>query len=308
MVLKSFVLLGALGAVADEGSSTYYCNSELKWPDWPRREDRCDVKLKRVVVFGRHGARVPIPGSYAEKCWAGDVTKFTCPTRTFLGYTNSPSSGSSPGFTRIRGNHGIIPGHDCIAGSGVRMLLNNGKQIARFYKEALGIEDIPNAVHLMIRSTDVPRVIQSATAFMIGMFPTLNVSSPPLDMIIPDQASDPMVPKPSITSSQESRSSITSAASLYRDPRAMSSLYSYLLDCLTAHFCPTVPGDDKSVPQGLEPGSKMLADVFSNGTFWFNGKYGTAPKLMKLAYGPMIDVTTSFFPPQFSSLRTFSPT
>ncbi|KAF4677526.1 hypothetical protein FOL47_000914 [Perkinsus chesapeaki] len=299
-MLIAFLLVGALAA--DETSPTYYCNNELRWADWPRREDKREFQLNRVAVFGRHGARVLVRD---EHCWDGDETKYTCPTQTFMGYANSPSAGSSPGFRRVRGQ---------LVDSGIEMHMNNGQQAARFYKRALGLNDTPDDDQVMIRSTEVPRVVQSAIAFMLGMFPTLNITSPSLNMIIPDSDVDPMTPRPSICPrladelhkfynsqakdvvkrTQAQRDYIGELTGRSRDfstedPRKVKATYSALLDCLTAHFCPTVPSDDKSVPQGLEPGSALLVDILSNATFWSNGKYRTSPELMKLAYGPMID-------------------
>ncbi|KAF4726494.1 hypothetical protein FOZ62_012647 [Perkinsus olseni] len=110
-------------------------------------------------------------------CWVGDETKYTCPTQTFYGFTNSPSGGRSPGFTRIRGKRGVLAGGSCVLGqlvdSGVQMHLANGKQLGVAYRAALGLDDIPKEPEVMFRSTDVARVYQSVEALAMGMFPEI---------------------------------------------------------------------------------------------------------------------------------------
>ncbi|KAF4740658.1 hypothetical protein FOZ62_004002 [Perkinsus olseni] len=195
------LLLSLLGAAAaidgefPEEKPSYYCHSKIKWDDAPPREDESNAQLERVLVFARHGARVP----GRDACWTYDDTKYNCTTRAFHGFTNSPSGRRSPGFTRIRGKGGVLAGGSCVLGqlvdSGVQMHLANGKQLGASYKAALGLDEIPSEPEVMFRSTDVPRVYQSAEALAMGMFPKImDVDPSKLEMIISDRDRETMTP------------------------------------------------------------------------------------------------------------------
>ncbi|EER04374.1 hypothetical protein Pmar_PMAR027670 [Perkinsus marinus ATCC 50983] len=73
-----------------EEDPLYYCHSDMTWGDIPSREDKSDAKPERVVVFGRHGARVL---TRDLTCWEGDDTEYMCPVATYYGFINSPSEG-----------------------------------------------------------------------------------------------------------------------------------------------------------------------------------------------------------------------
>ncbi|KAF4705468.1 hypothetical protein FOZ62_027202, partial [Perkinsus olseni] len=318
--MRTGTLLGLLFAAKSyrfpEEESIYYCNSEMRWPDVPPRQDGSGAELERVLVFARHGTRMP----WAERtCWIGDETRYKCSTRAFQGFTNSPSGRRSPGFTRIRGKRGVLAGGSCVLGqlvhSGVQMHVANGEQLGAAYKAALGLGEIPSEPEVMFRSTDVPRVYQSAEALAVGMFPKImDVDPSNLTIIIPDRQSDPMTPSATVcprlknalsefhdAPGAERRAKQTSAerAVLGRitgrseefntnETRDMLNIYDSLFDCMTTHVCSTVPSEPKDVPSGLGPSGPVFKHVEQEGLFWFINRYGHSDKMRKLAFGPFI--------------------
>ncbi|EER06801.1 conserved hypothetical protein [Perkinsus marinus ATCC 50983] len=316
-------VLSFLGAVAaieahrfPEEEPTYYCHPEIEWDSVPPREDDSGAQLERVLVFARHGARMPV---HDMMCWVGDETRYTCPTETFYGFTNSPSGGRSPAFTRIRGKEGVLPGDNCVLGqlvdAGVQMHLANGKQFGASYKTALDLDDVPSEPQVMFRSTDVPRVYQSVEAFAMGMFPDIMTEDPSnLEIIIPDSQRDTMTPSAQVcprlndalkvfydsaeAKDRVERSRFERAFMGFvtgrpddfstENPEDMEHLYSGLYDCLTSHVCSTVPSEPKNVPLGLGTSSPLFERVEEDATFWLNNRYGTTEELRRLAYGPLI--------------------
>ncbi|KAF4707202.1 hypothetical protein FOZ63_000215, partial [Perkinsus olseni] len=313
-------LIGALVATEahrfPEDEPTYYCHPKIQWDDVPPREDGSDAQLERVLIFARHGARTPV---HDMTCWVGDETRFTCPTETFYGFTNSPSAGRSPGFTRIRGKEGVLPGDNCVLGqlvdAGVQMHVANGKQLGATYKAALGLEEVPSEPEVMFRSTDVPRVYQSVQAFAMGMFPEItSEDASGLKIIIPDSQRDTLTPSAKVCprlndaldefyDSPEAKDRVDRSKFerafmglttgrpedfSTNDPRDMEHLYSGLYDCMTSHVCSTVPSEPKNVPLGLGTSSPLFERVEEDATFWLNNRYGTTEELKRLAYGPLI--------------------
>ncbi|KAF4692587.1 hypothetical protein FOZ60_013070 [Perkinsus olseni] len=313
-------LLGVLSAVAayrfPEEDPTYYCHPELKWDEAPAREDGAEAKLERVLVFARHGTRALVNDM---TCWVGDETKYTCPTQTFYGFTNSPSGGRSPGFTRIRGKRGVLAGGSCVLGqlvdSGVQMHLANGKQLGVAYRAALGLDDIPKEPEVMFRSTDVARVYQSVEALAMGMFPEIvNEDASNLKIIIPDVQRDSMMPSPKVCprlkdalrefyESPEAKERVQQSSTerafiglttgrpedfSTNNPSDMMTLFASLFDCLSSHVCSTVDSEPKNVPLGLGINSPLFKRVQEEGLYWLNNVYGTSEKMRKVAYGPLI--------------------
>ncbi|KAF4686658.1 hypothetical protein FOZ60_004990 [Perkinsus olseni] len=252
-------------------------------------------------------------------CWVGDETRYTCPTQTFYGFTNSPSGGRSPGFTRVRGKEGALKGGSCVLGqlvdSGVQMHIDNGKQLGAAYKAALGLDDIPSEPEVMFRSTDVPRVYQSAEAFAMGMFPDIvNEDAKNLRIIIPDSRRDTMTPSATVcprlndalndfyeTPEAKERVEQSSFERQFlgivtgrpddfntNDPSDMVNIFASLFDCLSSHVCSTVPSEPKNVPLGLGTYGPLFKRVEEEGLFWMNNVYGTSEEIRKLAYGPLI--------------------
>ncbi|EER13669.1 hypothetical protein Pmar_PMAR023883 [Perkinsus marinus ATCC 50983] len=167
----------------------------------------------------------------------------------------------------------------------------------------------------MFRSTDVPRVYQSAEALAMGLFPKIVEGDPStLNIIIPDRSKDTLTPSATVcprlknaldefhnsseakiraerTSSERTILGSTtgrSEAFNTNDPRDMLNIYDSLFDCLSTHVCSTVPSEPKDVPRGLGPSSILFKHVEREGLFWFINRYGTSDKIRKLAYGPFI--------------------
>ncbi|KAF4725291.1 hypothetical protein FOZ62_011068 [Perkinsus olseni] len=311
------ILLGAATAVDgefSEGKPSYYCHSGLKWDDAPPREGGSSAQLERLLVFARHGARVPV----RDNCWTYDSTKYNCTTRTFQGFIGSPSGRRSPGFTRIVGKRGVLTGGSCVLGqlvdSGIQMHLANGKQLGVAYSAALGLPDIPKEPEVMFRSTDVPRVYQSAEALAMGMFPKIvNVDPSKLEMRVPDSDKETMLPSDKtcpglddalndFLDSSEAAERATRGSALRNflgaitghdfrtnDTRRMEGIYVPLLDCVTGHECPTVPSDPKVVPWGLDIDATYFKRVAMEAVYWSTHPYGATRKLQRLAYGPFIE-------------------
>ncbi|EER00221.1 Prostatic acid phosphatase precursor, putative [Perkinsus marinus ATCC 50983] len=320
--MRVILLFGAVGVRAlistlefPEDKSTYDCHSEIKWPDAPPREHD-GSKLDKVLVFARHGARTPL---YDMTCWANDEARYTCPTKTFAGFADSPSGGRSPGFSRLRGKKSVLPGDGCLLGqlvdAGVQMHMANGKQLGAAYKSVLGLPDIPKEPEVMFRSTDVPRVHQSAEALAMGLFPKIvHADDSKLSIIMPDRQRDTLMPNPSVcprlndalnefynsptakeraqktTDLREFIGAATCRSKEFNtnNTRAMKDLFDPLHDCLTAHVCSTVPSEPKNVPKGLEESGTVFKAVEKEAVFWALGRYGVNKEMKKLAYGPFI--------------------
>ncbi|KAF4755014.1 hypothetical protein FOZ62_016653 [Perkinsus olseni] len=200
-----FGALTALGAAQapplPEDEATYYCNSAMMWDAPPPRQGDSGAQLTRVVVFGRHGSRAPV---FTLPCWPGDETSYTCKTESSFGFVNSRFGGQSPSFKRIRDKRGVLAGASCLEGQltepGVQMLLDSGIRLRETYGAALGLADIPEEPEVMFRSTDVPRVYESAGALAWGMFPELSNDDPfdVMSIIVADKRSDTMIPSATV--------------------------------------------------------------------------------------------------------------
>mmetsp|Transcript_19708 Transcript_19708/g.19464 ORF Transcript_19708/g.19464 Transcript_19708/m.19464 type:complete len:150 (-) Transcript_19708:20-469(-) len=147
----------------------------------------------------------------------------------------------------------------------------------------------------MFRSTDVPRVYQSAEALAVGLFPKIvHADDSKLSIIMPDRQRDTLTPNPSVcprlsdaqnefyespTAKERAQKTValrefigaaTSRSQEFNtnSTRAMKNLFGPLYDCLTAHVCSTVPSEPKNVPQGLQESGTVFKAVEKEAVFW----------------------------------------
>ncbi|KAF4759576.1 hypothetical protein FOZ63_006713, partial [Perkinsus olseni] len=299
-----------------EDKAAYTCNTAMKWDDPPPRQDGSGAQLARVAVFGRHGARTL---AFNIPCWPGSELSYTCETESFFGFANSRSGRRSPSFNRVRGKRGVLAGDSCLAGqltdSGVKMLVNTGMQLRATYGTALDLPYIPKEPEVMFRSTDVPRVYESAAALAWGMFPGLTDADPAdvMDITVVDERSDSMKPSDTVCPGLEEAldefyesaeakkraewgarlreiiGKTTGYSPLYltNDPKQMYNLYTFPTECWVAHACPTVPSSPKAVPPEFDEG--RMKSIQREAAYWVNDRYSSSRKLQRLAYGPFIE-------------------
>ncbi|KAF4724472.1 hypothetical protein FOZ63_007404, partial [Perkinsus olseni] len=174
---------------------------------------------------------------------------------------------------------------------------------------------IPKEPKVMFRSTDVPRVYESAAAFAWGMFPELTNEDPAdvMDITVVDERSDSMKPSDTVcpgleealdefyksaeakeraewgSSLREIIGKTTGYSPIYRtdDPKQMYNLYTFPTECWVAHACPTVPSSPKAVPPEFDEG--LMRSIQGEAAYWVNNRYSTSSKLRRLAYGPFIE-------------------
>ncbi|KAF4722023.1 hypothetical protein FOZ62_027313, partial [Perkinsus olseni] len=298
-----------------EEDPLYYCHSDMTWCDIPERSDKPDAKPERVVVFGRHGARVL---TRDLTCWEGDDTEYMCPVATYYGFINSPSEGTGVGWTGLGGKRMLLKGN-CTYGQvvepGIQQHLLNGQALRAAYAESLDLGEAPLEPQVMFRSTEFTRTIHSAQALAMGLFPNIREYGPDaLDIVIDDLDVDSMTPKPRVCSrlagslddflqsseavkrtdeSALERKFIGLTSGRYddfntNDPKKMDGLYSGMLDCLMSHICSTVPSTSREVPFGLGAESPLLKRISDEATYWDLLQYNSSAETRRLAFGPLI--------------------
>ncbi|KAF4689494.1 hypothetical protein FOZ60_001618 [Perkinsus olseni] len=262
-----------------EEDPLYYCHSDMTWGDIPERSDKPDAKPERVVVFGRHGARVL---TRDLTCWEGDDT--------------DPSEGTGVGWTRLGGKRMLLKGN-CTYGQvvepGIQQHLLNGQALRAAYAESLDLGEAPLEPQVMFRSTEFTRTIHSAQALAMGLFPNIREYGPDaLDIVIDDLDVDSMTPKPRMNRPLSGKF-IGLTSGRYddfntNDPKKMDGLYSGMLDCLMSHICSTVPSTSREVPFGLGAESPLLKRISDEATYWDLLQYNSSAETRRLAFGPLI--------------------
>ncbi|KAF4673432.1 hypothetical protein FOL47_010584 [Perkinsus chesapeaki] len=314
------VVIAASAAPMAEGSfpeenPMYYCHTDMSWGEIPKRIDNPCAKPKKVMVFGRHGARVL---TRDLKCWEGDDTEYMCPVATYYGFINSPSEGTGPGWTRLAGKRMMLKGN-CTYGQvvepGIQQHFLNGQELRKAYAEPLRLGEAPLEPKVMFRSTEFTRTIHSAQALAMGLFPNVHKYGPDkLNIVINDLDVDSMTPKPRVCprlgnsledflkspeainrtdSTRIERQFIGLTSGRYNefntnDPTKMDGLYSGMLDCLMSHICSTVPSTSRTVPYGLGEGSYLLKSISDDATYWDLLQYNSSAETRRLAFGPLI--------------------
>jgi len=175
-----------------------YCQA----PGLNPSEDTNGLKLEFLQILTRHGDRTPTWTLPIEVVWNCTLNSLSIPSNDF---TNQVPDTPRLYRKSYLPNRNVLPG-DCMFGQltslGAEQHLQLGNQFRSLYvDEYQFLPEFfdPNVIY--VRSTDVPRTIQSVQANLYSFFPPQNSTNGEINVIdihTMDQYMDDMTPNPNI--------------------------------------------------------------------------------------------------------------
>ena len=217
--------------------------------------------MKWGVALFRHGDRLPI-----DKCWANDNV-WDC-GRLYIEERSMPSLGTWENVSRLHRKQyldgkEVFPGA-CMAGQltlyGYNQHLANAQNLKQTYNVFMPSQ--LDTTQLVVRSTDVPRTLQSAQALIRGLYPWTNQlnTTEMLDIYTVDAAREYLFPNTGncaklASYEAQAKTSVAyqswvstvlvplmqQASTYYGLPMANMPSPINVFDCLSAHRCHNYP-------------------------------------------------------------------
>ncbi|KIM85708.1 hypothetical protein PILCRDRAFT_816911 [Piloderma croceum F 1598] len=190
------VTIGGLGVTASAAANGQTTTSNAqRLPQIPLDVEQypvapCGLELKQVHVFVRHGERTPVgvrmrdpPASIPEHwmmCKAARNFRAAVAGLTGLSEegANGSLDGSMPFTKRVERMDGTSIEGECLLGEltdvGRKSTYNYGQALRRIYIEKLGFlpDTLRNGNEVYLRSTNMPRTIESLQQIIHGFYPT----------------------------------------------------------------------------------------------------------------------------------------
>jgi len=176
-ILQQVVLILAAASAAHaqlNPSDFDYCNMDPSEFPIPTVQP-AGLEMQQLIVFIRHGDRLRC--SYGQ-CWPGDASSFECELDVAL--ATSVTEGNSAAMGRLYRKQFMQDRNAQLGNCGVGVLTARGYAQhvtnAGLLREAYGdflpdLNDAAAADSFFLRSTDVPRTIQSGQALVDTLFP-----------------------------------------------------------------------------------------------------------------------------------------
>jgi lysophosphatidic acid phosphatase type 6 len=271
----------------------HYCGVAPGVGDWKRQPAAATPgaqQLAHVVMVMRHGDRSSW-GWYADpaaprgrlSCWPGDDATWSCDDAThneFVGDSRTATRVAAPWlYRRVYLRDRNVQAGTCAQGvltnRGIQQQISNGHMVrANYIDGRVGVVMPPAWVNasrdaFYLRSTNVPRTIQSGDAMFFGIYgnvtaPTTTAAVPVIDLHTMDDTMDNMTPNPNLcpglvgnADRATNSTAFLAFKAKYLDPlvaevavaigypNLTSSNLENLLDCARAHLChgkPLHPG------------------------------------------------------------------
>lgn len=235
-------------------------------------------QLSQVVMVMRHGDRSswgwyqdPAAPRGRLSCWPGDAAAWQCDDAThneFVGTASTRFVAAPWLYRRVYIANRNVQAGTCAQGvlshRGILQQITNGHNIRAAYVDGAGLlpdnwESEPDAFYL--RTTNVPRTIQSAQSMFYGIYGNATKSGstnrvPVIDMHTMDETTDNMTPNPNICPGSARLGTAASNSAAFQAfesqilnplvadvalaigyPNLTSDNMADLLDCARAHLC-----------------------------------------------------------------------